>query len=36
MLGKYIELHLHLDGAVRLTTLYELSQKKNLLNILLI
>lgn len=30
MLGKYIELHLHLDGAVRLTTLYELSQKKNL------
>ena len=31
MLGKYIELHLHLDGAIRLTTLYELSQKKNLL-----
>ena len=30
MLGKYIELHLHLDGAVRLKTLYELSQKKNL------
>ena len=29
MLGKYIELHLHLDGAIRLTTLYELSQKKN-------
>jgi len=30
MLGKYIELHLHLDGAIRLSTLYELSQKKNL------
>lgn len=30
MTGKYIELHLHFDGAARLTTLYELSKKKNL------
>ena len=26
---KYIELHLHLDGAVRVSTLYKISQKKN-------
>ena len=25
---KYIELHLHLDGAVRVSTLYKISQKK--------
>jgi len=29
-LCKYIELHLHLDGAIRINTLYELAQKTEL------
>ena len=31
MITKYIELHLHLDGAVRLQTLYDIAVQKNIL-----